>query len=108
MFWDQGSTVDVTMTWKDETGTPINLTGYTARMQLRPSVSSSTVTLELTTVNGRIVLGGVAGTIQLLVPATTMAGLRPDSYEYDLEMVIGATVIKILSGCVKVVPEVTR
>lgn len=108
LFWDQGSTVDQVIVWKDATGTPINLSGYSARMQLRPSIESTTVTLELTTANSRIVLGGAAGTIQLLVSASTMVSIRPGTYVYDLEMVSGSSVTKILSGCVKVAAEVTR
>ena len=35
--------------WKDSAETPINLTGWTARMQIRPAVNSDTVLMELNT-----------------------------------------------------------
>jgi hypothetical protein len=43
----------------------INLTGYTARMQVRSTLESAEALIELTTANGRIALGGSAGTITL-------------------------------------------
>lgn len=103
---DQGATFQRQLTWTDSTGTAVNLTGYTARMQVRPTVDSSTLTLELTTSNGRITLGGAAGTIDLLVLASamTMAG----DYVYDLELVYGTTVTRLVQGFFTVRAEVTR
>lgn len=65
----QGATFRKRLTWKGPlpAQTPIDLTGCTARMQVRPEVESPTVLLELTTANGGITLGGVAGTIELFV-----------------------------------------
>lgn len=103
---DQGATFQRQLTWTDSTGTAVNLTGYTARMQVRPTVDSSTLTLELTTSNGRITLGGSAGTIDLLVLASamTMAG----DYVYDLELVYSTTVTRLVQGFFTVRAEVTR
>lgn len=103
---DQGATFQRQLTWTDSTGTAVNLTGYTARMQVRPTVDSSTLTLELTTSNGRITLGGAAGTIDLLVLASamTMAG----DYVYDLELVYSTTVTRLVQGFFTVRAEVTR
>lgn len=104
----QGETFSRVLTWKDSAGNPINLTGYTARMQLRSSATSSTVILELTT-NSGITLGGAAGTITLTISATTMAGLTPGAYSYDLEMVSGSGVVTpLLKGVFTIAPEVTR
>ena len=66
----QGATFRKRLTWKGPlpAQTPIDLTGCTARMQVRPEVESSTVLLELTTANGGITLGGVAAA------ATAVAG----------------------------------
>ena len=62
---DQGATLSLVLTWKDSSGNLVNLTGYTARATLRPTYSSSTTIISLTTENGRISLGGAAGTITL-------------------------------------------
>ena len=103
---DQGATLSKVITYKTSAGTPIDLTGYSARMMLRDRVSSSTVVLELTTGNGRISLGGVAGTVTLNVLATDMT--FSGTYVYDLELVSGSTVSRLVMGEIVVRPEVTR
>lgn len=105
---DQGATFRRTLTWKDASGALINLTGYSARMQLRPSPSDTTVSLELTTESGGITLGGVNGTIQLYASATDMTSLAARSYAYDLELMIGAEVVKLVTGLFTLRQEVTR
>jgi hypothetical protein len=106
---DQGATFTATITWSDENGDPVNLTGYTARMQLRPDVTSSTVTLELLDSNGRIALGGAAGTITLTIAATDTAAIGAGNYVYDLELESGGGVVtRLLKGGVNVDAEVTR
>lgn len=105
----QGASFDTTITWK--TGTPataVNLTGYTARLQVRSSVDAATTALELTTSNGGITLGGAAGTVALAVTAAATATLSPGYYVYDLELVNGATVTRLIEGRVTVSAEVTR
>jgi len=44
---EQGSTVNFEIAYKDSGSNPINLTGYQARMQLRPSADSSTIYITL-------------------------------------------------------------
>ena len=105
---DQGATFGRTITWNDADGDPINLSAYTARMQVRPIASSSTVALELTTENGRITLGGALGTITLTVPASAMDDVEAGNYAYDLEMVNGSDVTRLLMGSFTVRAEVTR
>jgi len=105
----QGASFDTTLTWKvGDPATPVNLTGYTARLQVRSSTDAATTALELTTANGGIVLGGAAGTIALAVSATATAALSPGYYVYDLELVNGATVTRLVEGRVTVSAEVTR
>lgn len=106
--WDQGATFDVTLTWRDKNETPVDLEGYTARMQLRSAIDSADVVLELTTENGRIELGGVEGTIHLIVTATDTAAIDAGTYRYDLEMVTSGYVRKLIKGKFKVLAEVTR
>jgi len=82
----QGATFRKRLTWKGPlpAQTPIDLTGCTARMQVRPEVESSTVLLELTTANGGITLGGVAGTIELFVSDDDSAAFTWQSGSWDL------------------------
>lgn len=109
---DQGSDFDRTFTLKNgpaESRTPVDLTGYTARMQVRQDIDDEDPLLELTTENGGIVLGDAAGTIQLVLTATQTAGLDFDSAVYDLELVSGAgRVRRLMRGVVTLSREVTR
>jgi hypothetical protein len=105
---DQGATYSVVITYKNSNGTPINLTNYTARMQLRASYASAAAALTLTTENGRITLGGALGTITLNVEAATMETLEAKTYVYDLELVDGSTVIRLLQGLFVNRPNATK
>lgn len=108
-YIEQGATFTKTVTWKDSNGSPINLTGYTARMQFRPSVNSSTVLASATTENGKIVLGGGDGTIAITFSATDTAAFGFISAVYDLELASsGGFVTRLLEGGVEVSKEVTR
>lgn len=108
LFIEQGSAFTKTFIWKDDTGEPIDLTNSSARMQIRPSVSSDTVLLELTTGNGRITLGGTAGTITLNLGATVTATMTKGGV-YDLELVQSADEVdRFLEGTVTISKEVTR
>ena len=96
-------------------GTPVNLTGYTARMMAKPDYTASTATLSLTTGGSGITLGGTAGTIALSQTSTQTAALGAAlSYAqtqllYDLELVSSGTVVtRLLQGVITVYPEVTR
>jgi hypothetical protein len=106
---DQGATFKRTITWTNQARVPYNLTGYTARMQVRSTAASSTIVLELTTANSRITLGGTAGTVNLLVAADVTAALTPGLYVYDLELVSGGgEVTRLIEGNFNVKAEVTR
>ena len=88
---------------------PVNLTGYTARMQIRETIESTTTLHTLTTENGGITLGGAAGTIALTISATDTAAFTFDSAVYDLEVISGAGVVtEVLRGAVYLNDEVTR
>jgi len=106
----QGATFDYTLTWQTG-GTPVNLTSYTARMQVRESYDAGTAILSLTSGTG-ITLGGTAGTIALNAAATATAALdgTPNKqYIYDLELVNGSGVVtRLVEGNFTVYPEVTR
>lgn len=106
---DQGATFSRQLTWKDTAGSAVNLTGYTGRMQLRSQIDATgAAVLELTTENNRIVLGGTAGTIDLSVAATAMADVVASTYVYDLELVSGSVVTRLVQGTFEVRGEVTR
>lgn len=96
-----------TITWKDANDAPINLTGFTARMDIKKDVNSAAI-LNLTNANGRITLGGAAGTITLSIPAANTDTLVAGSYKYDLEVVSGAGVVtRLLEGNITVTENIT-
>jgi hypothetical protein len=104
----KGSTFSRTLTWK-VSGSAVNLTNYTARMQARTSHISGTAVLTLTTENGKITLGGAAGTITLNLTATETAAITQHSLAYDLELVsAGGVVTRLVEGQIVLTPEVTR
>ena len=105
---DQGSDLDTLITYTDDAGTVINLTGCSARMQVRPFAGSTNPVLNLTSSSG-ITLGGAAGTIRILISAAALSLVPAGSYAYDIELVDTAQVVlKIISGQFVVNAEVTR
>lgn len=103
---EQGTTFEKRLTWRDKNKRPVSLTGYTARMQIRPSVAATEVILELSTSNGRIVIGA-SGTIDLkLTPAETSA-LKAGVYDLELTDASGR-VTRLIEGKLNLSPEVTR
>jgi hypothetical protein len=105
---DQGATFTRIFTWEDSSGIPIDLTLYTARMQVRATIGSLSTLLSLTTENGGISLGGTAGTITVTATAIQTAAVAAGCYVYDLEMVTGAVVTRLVQGSFTVDAEVTR
>ena len=106
---DQGATFQKLIVWKDPDGNAIDLTDYTARMQIRKTVNSNEVLVEATTENGYITLGGADGTINISIPASVTENFTFRRGVYDLELESsGGIVTRLLQGCVFVSREVTR
>ena len=103
----QGANFDYQLTWT-VSGSAVNVTGYTARMQVRQYAESTATVLSL--VNGTgITLGGTAGTIALSAVATATSAIEAGQYVYDLEVVSGAGyVTRLVEGSFVVYAEVTR
>lgn len=103
----QGATFSRTLTWKQD-GSPVNITGYTAALQVRRKHSTPDVAVSLTSGSG-ITLGGAAGTITFTITAATTAALGDGFYRYDLELTSGSgQVTRLIEGSFRVTPEVTR
>lgn len=115
----QGSTFQLQFDYKDANNTAIDLTYYSGRMMLRPSVFSSTVFLTLSSSlqadgtglnfsgsNG--ITPPTSGSIGLYISAATSSLLNFTSSVYDLEIYSGSYVNRILEGQIQLSPEVTR
>jgi hypothetical protein len=87
---------------------PVDLFGYTARMQIREKITSSVVVHTLTTENGGIVLDNNVKTITLNIPDEVTAVFNFASAVYDLELMLGGEVIPFASGTLTLQREVTR
>jgi len=109
MLIEQGATFQKTFVWKDSNEDPVDITGYTARMQIRRKKSATTVEHSATTENGGITLGQTAGTVAVLIPAADTAAFDFTKGAYDLELVDPQGVVtRLVEGGVEVSKEVTR
>ena len=110
----QGTTFRQTVTLRGSDGEPFDLTGWSARIQIREHLHGPLV-LELTTDNGRIELGD-DGEIVLTLDAETTAALTVwadyEQYVYDMELYrVESGVEEVqrpIFGTVVLYPEVTR
>lgn len=87
-----------------------DLSGHTARMQIRRTVESTSTMLSLTTANGGIVInpGTPDNEIEIVISAANTATLTTDGV-YDLEIINSAgAVSKVIRGTITLIPEVTR
>jgi len=98
----QGANYDRTFTVSG-----LNLTGYTAAMQVRESFDYDSTLISLTSGSG-ITLGGTAGTIVVAIPNATTAGVAVGHYAYDLFLTSGTVTYPILKGDFEVTGRVTR
>lgn len=106
---EQGTTFSREIVWKDDQDNPIDVTGYTARMQIRSSVADATVLLELTSENGRITVGTTDGKFTLSITDADTTAITWASGVYDLEVIDGSSdVTRLLKGTITVDKEVTR
>ncbi len=78
--------------------TPLNLTGYTGTMTVRPFVGASTTTVVATTANGLMVFDAANGRVTVTISATTTGAIAAGRYSYDLVLTSGVTVTRYLEG----------
>ena len=102
----QGADFDRTFT-VTQGASALNLTGYTSAMQVREAADSTAYLLSLTSGSG-ITLGGTAGTIAVAITSAQSSALSAGSYAYDLELIAGSQITRLLQGSVNVVGNVTR
>lgn len=105
---NQGETFARTLTWTIS-GVPVDLTNYSAKMQLRILKSSVDPLITLSSPSSGITLGGASGTIVLGITAGSTTNLDFNCAFYDLEMTNGGGDVKrLLQGTVTLDKEVTK
>lgn len=93
----QGQTITKTLTWKDINKELKDLTSYSAIFCIYNSITKAAIlTLIDTGDSPGIVLGGVAGTIQITITATQSALLTFDFAPYYLKMTDGSSGVRYL------------
>lgn len=104
LYVDQGTDFSAIVTLKNQDGTNINLTGYTAASQFRKSYQSSSSTNFTVTIHN-----AVQGKIRMQLPAATSSALIPGRYLYDVEITSPTNERRrALEGIVVLTPEITR
>jgi len=116
---EQGATTDFEIKWTDSNGAPVDLTYYSARMHIRSNYGSggtlyaslsSTLDSDGTGLN-RSGSSGIlplqSGSIGLYISAASSSNFTFNEAKYDLELVSGSYVHRLLEGKVKLSKEVT-
>ncbi len=115
---EQGATTNFQINWTDESGSAVDLAGYQARMQLRTDYNSSPLLslssslkadgtgINLSGSNGTTPLS--SGSIAVYISAVSSSILDFSEALYDLEMVNGNEVTRLLEGKVKLSKNVTK
>ena len=105
LFLEQGTTFTTNITLDDIDGVPYDLTGVTAKSQIRKSYYSANTTAEFTTT----INIPNTGIILLSLDAPTTANIAAGRYVYDVAIKDTAnTVTRVLEGIVNVIPQVTK
>lgn len=120
---EQGATLNFEIQYKDAENNPVDLSNYGGRMQIRPTIDSTTIYLTLssslnTDGTGLNFSGSngttspTSGSIGIYISAISSSNLSFDEEAYyDLEIFSGSAPIyveRLLEGRVKLSKEVTR
>jgi len=116
---EQGTTLDFNVQYLDSNSTPVDLTDYSGRMQIRPTLTSNDVIITLSSSRAEDGTGlnfsgsngttpPTSGSIGVFISATSSSLFNFNEAVYDLEIYSGSIVTRILEGKVKLSKEVTR
>ena len=100
---DQGSTFSTQV----NVGEGFDLTGYTARGKIRKSFAASKY-VSFTTALSTFSSSTQSDFITLSIPASTSATMKAGRYVYDLELVKGSVVTRIMEGQLEILPSVSQ
>lgn len=102
----QGKTVNFSVVWGGDT--PIDVTGYSARLQARETPASASALISLTQASG-ITVGTTNGLFTISMSATATAAVAPFVGVYDFEIEDGSgNVFLVMSGKFTCLAEVTK
>jgi hypothetical protein len=103
---DQGSDFAINLTI-NELGSVKNLTGYSARAQMRSTRTSTSVAGTFTC---NVLSPATNGVVKMALTNGTSSAMTPGRYFYDLEIHTNADAVvrRLIQGEVTLNPEVTR
>ena len=112
---EQGSTTNFTIVYTDSAGAPINLTGYSSKMQIRLTYGSAPIVTLSSSLNpdgtGLNMTNAASGAIGIYIASCTSSMFTFDTAMYDLDIISGSgdcpLVNRILEGKVKLSREIT-
>lgn len=112
--WDKGTTISRVLHWKRDQGTPevpnyqpVNLTGYSARMEIRDKVGGLLLH-RMDTASSSMLIDAPNGAISFEIPASVTKLWTWRNAVWDLELVDTAgRVTRLLQGTIALSPEVT-
>lgn len=118
---EQGSTLDFEIQYKDSSNNPVDLTGYSGKMQIRSNFADNSPSTYITLSSSLAVDGTglnfngssgllplTSGSIGIYISAASSSAFTFDTGFYDLEITSGSVVTRLLEGKVKLSKEVTR
>jgi len=122
---NQGSTFQERYEFYDSSGTALDFTGYEARMQIRPTITSNTVYcqlsssldadgtgISLTPTSASVTLPRTSGSFSITISAASSSLFDFTEAYYDMEIYSGSGatqyVYRLLEGKVKNFKNVTR
>lgn len=118
---EQGTTVNFEVQYTDSGSNPINLTGYSGKMQIRSNFANDQPTTYITLSSSLspdgtgLNFSGSAGTkpptsgsIGIYISAASSSAFTFTKAKYDLEITSGSTVTRLLQGVVTLSKEVTQ
>jgi hypothetical protein len=103
----QGKTLSFTIVWGG--ATPIDVTGFGAKMEIRKTHSTASAHASFTTGNSRVTIGTTDGQITFTMSAADSANLTPGRYVYDIEVTDGSSVVHMVArGYCDIIAEATK
>ena len=117
---EQGATVNFEIQYRDSNNTPVNLTGYSGKMQIRSSyadnnpVTYATLSSSLAADGTGLNFSGSNGTkplssgsIGVIISAASSSAFLFNTAYYDLELTSGSTVTRLIEGQIRLSQQVT-
>lgn len=107
IFVDQGANFSKKIPVKNRNGLPVDITGFSARGQIRKHWSSKTSISFLTKIEDP-----TSGEVYIGLNAAQTKGLKPGRFMYDIELYNEVNdvenIIRLLEGQITVVPRITQ